>query len=243
MHTILRTPVTACFHTGFWGTINPMRKIGFLRQSVSSCLVVLASVIGTVAADDPIGAGNWPAWRRDGTGVSDEKNLPVEWSETANVAWRTPLPGEGNSSPIIWGNRVILTAALDEGAKRLVICLDAQSGKILWKTEIPRDEKTLLYPKTGFAAPTPTTDGKRIFAFFDSPGLVALDMEGRVVWKHALGPFKAPYNFGTSPVLYKDRVIQSCDFKGTAFIAALRPAAPVTRMRTNLVAPSPSRTT
>ena len=88
MHTILRTPVTACFHTGFWGTINPMRKIGFLRQSVSSCLVVLASVIGTVAADDPIGAGNWPAWRRDGTGVSDEKNLPVEWSETANVALR-----------------------------------------------------------------------------------------------------------------------------------------------------------
>ena len=222
MHTILRTPVTACFHTGFWGTINPMRKIGFLRQSVSSCLVVLASVIGTVAADDPIGAGNWPAWRRDGTGVSDEKNLPVEWSETANVAWRTPLPGEGNSSPIIWGHRVIVTAATDEGAKRLVICLDARSGKILWKTEIQRDEKTLLYPKTGFAAPTPTTDGKRIFAFFDSPGLVALDMEGHVVWKHALGPYNAPYNFGTSTVLYKDMVIQSCDFKGAAFIAAFR---------------------
>ena len=203
--------------------MNPMRTTGFLRQSVSSCLVVLVSVIGTVAvANDPIATGNWPAWRRDGTGVSNEKNLPVEWSETANVVWRTPLPGEGNSSPIIWGNRVFLTAALDEGASRLVICLDTQNGKMLWKTEIPRDEKTLLYPKTGFAAPTPVTNGRRIFAFFDSPGLVALDMEGKVVWKHALGPYKAPYNFGTSTVLYKDMVIQSCDFKGAAFIAAFR---------------------
>ena len=114
-------------------------------------------------------AGHWPAWRGDGTGVSDEKNLPVVWSETENVVWRTPLPGEGNSSPIVWGNRIFVTAALDEGAKRLVICLDARSGKVLWKTELLPDEKTLLYPKTGFAASTPTTDGRRIFAFFDSP--------------------------------------------------------------------------
>jgi outer membrane protein assembly factor BamB len=167
-------------------------------------------------------AENWSSWRRDGTGVSNEKNLPVHWSETENIVWRTPLPGEGNSSPIIWGNRVLVTAALDEGAKRLVICLDAQSGKVLWRTELLPNEKTLLYPKTGFAAPTPTTDGRRVFAFFDSPGLVALDMEGKVVWRRALGPFKAPYNMGTSTVLYKDMVIQSCDYKGDAFIAAFR---------------------
>jgi outer membrane protein assembly factor BamB len=173
-------------------------------------------------ADERTATGNWPAWRRDGTGVADEKNLPVDWSETENVVWRTPLPGEGNSSPIIWDKRVFVTAALDEGTKRLVLCLDAQNGKILWKTELQRDIKTLLYPKTGFAAPTPTTDGQRVFAFFDSPGLVALDMQGNVVWKRALGPFKAPYNMGTSTVLYKDMVIQSCDHNAAAFIAAFR---------------------
>jgi outer membrane protein assembly factor BamB len=199
------------------GTMTPMRKTGFLRHLVSWCLVVWAWGLVTVAS-----AGNWPAWRGDGTGVSNEKSLPVNWSETENVVWRTALPGEGNSSPIIWGNRVIVTAALEEGAKRLVICLDAKSGKVLWKTELLPSEKTLLYPKTGFAAPTPTTDGRRVFAFFDSPGLVALDMNGQVVWKRALGPFKAVYNFGTSTVLYKDMVIQSCDHKGDAFIAAFR---------------------
>lgn len=182
-------------------------------------LAVTVLLLGSQAT---FAAEPWPAWRRDGTGVSNEKNLPLEWSETENVVWRTPLPGEGNSSPIIWGNRVFVTAALDEGAKRLVLCLDARNGKVLWKTELLPDAKTLLYPKTGFAAPTPTTDGKRVFAFFDSPGLVALDMQGKVVWKRALGPFKAVYNLGTSTVLYKDMVIQSCDHKGEAFIAAFR---------------------
>ncbi|MFA5189255.1 MAG: HEAT repeat domain-containing protein [Verrucomicrobiia bacterium] len=182
-------------------------------------LAVTVLLLGSQAT---FAAEPWPAWRRDGTGISNEKNLPVEWSETENVVWRTPLPGEGNSSPIIWGNRVFVTAALDEGAKRLVLCLDARNGKVLWKTELLPDAKTLLYPKTGFAAPTPTTDGKRVFAFFDSPGLVALDMQGKVVWKRALGPFKAVYNLGTSTVLYKDMVIQSCDHKGEAFIAAFR---------------------
>ncbi|MBI5820208.1 MAG: HEAT repeat domain-containing protein [Verrucomicrobia bacterium] len=182
-------------------------------------LAVTVLLLGSQAT---FAAEPWPAWRRDGTGVSNEKNLPVEWSETENVVWRTPLPGEGNSSPIIWANRVFVTAALDEGAKRLVLCLDARNGKVLWKTELLPDAKTLLYPKTGFAAPTPTTDSKRVFAFFDSPGLVALDMQGKVVWKRALGPFKAVYNLGTSTVLYKDMVIQSCDHKGEAFIAAFR---------------------
>lgn len=186
-------------------------------KNLPKCIAFLLLTGLATAAANP-----WPAWRGDGTGVSTETNLPTAWSETENVAWRTPLPGAGNSSPIIWGNRVFVTAALNEGATRLVICLDAQTGKILWQTGILPTEKTLLYPKTGFAAPTPTTDGERVFAFFDSPGLVALDFAGKVVWQRALGPFKAPYNMGTSPVLFGDQVIQSCDHQGDAFIAAFR---------------------
>ena len=200
---------------------QPQKPISVLTLSILLTVLLLLPLSPLHAAES-VAKGNWPAWRRDGTGVTDETNLPTVWSETENVAWRTPLPGEGNSSPIIWGNRVFLTAALDEGAKRVILCLDAQSGQMLWKTELLPDAKTPLYPKTGFAAPTPATDGRRVFVFFDSPGLVALDMQGSVAWKRALGPFNAPYNMATSTVLYRDKVIQSCDHKGEAFIAAFR---------------------
>ena len=181
--------------------VDPVPKlpVRISRASLLAGVTCLAGNLASLAAEDPLLSGNWPAWRRDGSGISDEKRLPVFWSETENVRWRTGLPGEGNSSPIVWGNRVFLTAALDEGAKRLVLCLDADNGKILWKTELLPDAKTLLYPKTGFAAPTPATDGQRVYAFFDTPGLVALDMQGKVVWNRRLGPVQSPYNMGSSP--------------------------------------------
>jgi len=198
-------------------------------------VVVLAWLVGGLsspAAEPSPASGNWPAWRGDGSGVADEKGLPVLWSETENVRWRTELPGEGNSSPIVWGKRVFLTAALDEGAKRLVLCMDADTGKTLWKTELLPDAKTELYPKTGFAAPTPATDGKRVYVFFDSPGLVALDVQGKVVWKRRLGPFRSPYNMGSSPIVYKDMVIQCCDHCGPSFLVALDTSSGQPRWRT-----------
>jgi outer membrane protein assembly factor BamB len=184
-------------------------------------VVGLAGVVEVGAGEIFSASGNWAGWRGDGSGVSSEKHLPVFWSEKENVVWRTELPGEGNSSPVVWGNQIFLTASLDEGAKRFVLCLDAQRGKILWQTELKPEEKTLLYPKTGFAAPTPVTDGRRVYVFFDTPGVVALDLDGKVIWTRSLGPFQSPYNVGTSPVLYKDMVIQCCDHHGKSFVVAL----------------------
>lgn len=193
-----------------------------IRLSIA-CIVVAASFAGLLAQspDAPAAPGDWPAWRRDGSGVAPDKHLPVVWSEDENVLWRTELPGDGNSSPVVWGNRVFLTASLDEGAKRLVLCLDAGSGKIRWQTQLLPEEPSTFYQKTGFAAPTPTTDGERVYAAFDTPGLIAIDMQGKVVWKHSFGPVKSPYNMGSSPVLYKDTVIQCCDHSGQAFLEAL----------------------
>jgi len=194
-----------------------------VRFSAAVRLVVLGWMIVSraTAARAQTPSENWPAWRGDGSGIAEGEHLPLFWSDTENVRWRTALPGEGNSSPIVLGSRVFLTAALDDGAKRLVLCFDAESGKVLWTTALLPDEKTELYPKTGFAAPTPTTDGRRVYSFFDSPGLVALDMDGNVVWKRNLGPFHTPYNMGSSPILYRDMVIQCCDHRGPSFLVAL----------------------
>jgi outer membrane protein assembly factor BamB len=184
------------------------------------------------AVEEPPGTDNWPAWRGDGSGIAAATHLPLVWSEAENVRWRTPLPGEGNSSPIVWGNRVFLTAALDEGEKRLVLCFDADHGKLLWKTPLLPAIKTTLYNKTGFAAPTPVTDGQRVYVFFDEPGLTALDMQGHVVWNCRLGPFHCPYNMGSSPVLYKDMVIQCCDHRGPSFLVAFDARRGTERWRT-----------
>ena len=143
------------------------------------------------------------------------------WSENENVRWRTPLPGEGNSSPIVWGKRIFLTASLDDGEKRVVLCFDADSGKVIWQTEVLPDASSTFYAKTGFASPTAATDGERVYVFFDTPGLVALDMRGKVLWKHSMGTINCPYNMGSSPVLYKDMVLQCCDQKGPAFLLAV----------------------
>ncbi len=204
-------------------------------RTLAAWVLALGWLLGGLTplnAEESFDSGNWPAWRRDGSGIAPEGHPPVVWSETENILWRTELPGEGNSSPIIWGNRVFVTAALDEGAKRLVLALDADSGKLLWRTELLPEGKTTLYPKTGFAAPTPTTDGQRVYAFFDSPGLVAVDMQGKVVWTRRLGPFECPYNMGSSPILYKDMVIQCCDHRGPSFLIALERTRGEERWRT-----------
>lgn len=204
------------------------------RSLLVSSLVTIGCLLGATlcCGAEQLFTARWPAFRRDGSGASDLKRLPTVWGEKENVAWRTELPGEGNSSPIVWGDRVYLTSSLDEGAKRLVLCLDAATGKIVWRTELARELKTTHYAKTGFAAPTPTTDGQRLYVFFDTPGVVALDLDGKVLWKRDLGPFQGPYNMASSPVLYKDTVIQVCDHHGPSFIAALDVASGKQRWRT-----------
>jgi len=188
--------------------------------------IVLASAASVAVAR------NWPGWRGDGSGVSAETSLPVQWDAETNIVWRTALPGEGNSSPVVWGGSVFVTAATENGAKRHVICLGAEDGRIIWQTELTPTRKTRTYKKTGFAAPTPATNGRRVFAFFDSPGLVALDMDGRVVWQHDLGPFRNQYNMAGSPVLCDDVVIVCCDHRRGSFIAAFDEATGDVRWRT-----------
>jgi len=164
--------------------------------------------------------GNWPAWRGDGSGISADTNLPATWNATNHIAWRTPLPGEGSSSPIVWDRRVFLTASTDHGTNRLVLCLDAQDGRVLWQRRLQAARIPRTDPKAGYAPATPATDGHRLYVFFDAPGLMAFDMEGVPLWTLPLGPFDSPYNVTASPVVFRDRVIQCCDQGRDGFILA-----------------------
>jgi outer membrane protein assembly factor BamB len=213
-----------------------------LILTLGICLVaVIALNVPSSRAAAAIDA-NWPQWRGpESTGVSTEKNLPVEWSSTKNIKWKTPLPGRGHSSPIVWGNKVFLTTAIEgevvPGAKApthmsdgevfkhpdsvgsdhkhtfKVFCLDKETGKLLWeRTAYEGTPYDDRHRKSSFASSTPATDGRNVYAFFGSEGLYAYDMSGKLIWKASLGKLgTVGMGTGTSPVLFENLVILQCD--------------------------------
>jgi outer membrane protein assembly factor BamB len=188
-------------------------------------------------------AGNWPQWRGpDGSGISNEKNLPSEWSPTKNIKWKTSIDGRAHSSPIVWANRVFVTTAVEgpevPGAKAVkhelepgkewvhpdsvganrkhtfkVIALDRDTGKVLWQSTAwegtPFDNR---HRKSSYAASTPATDGKMVYAFFGTEGVYAFDFKGKLAWKAHVGNL-ANLGMGTatSPILFDNLVILQCD--------------------------------
>lgn len=164
--------------------------------------------------------GNWPQWRGPhGDGHSRENGLPVRWDATS-VVWRTALPGNGQSSPIIWGDRIFLTAALDKGQKRLVLCVDRKNGKILWQHEAWSGTPEKSHDMNGWATPTVATDGERVVAFFGKGGLHCYSVEGKPLWKRDLGAFPGPWGTAACPIIVGELVVQNCDAQGQASLIA-----------------------
>lgn len=161
-------------------------------------LFLFAAAIGASAA-------NWPAWRNDGLGISPEKNVPVKWSKTENVRWRTPLPDRGNSSPIVWDERVFITQAT--GPKREVMCIDRKNGKVLWHSGTSYEGKDATHETNPLASSTPVTDGERLIAWFGSAGIFCYDINGQELWHRDLGKQEHQWGYGSSPVLYSDLCI------------------------------------
>lgn len=168
----------------------------------------------------------WPAFRGpSGRSLVYETKIPMRWSATENVAWKTELPGRGNSSPVVWGERIFTTAEGEKagkGPERLLLCYGRKDGKLLWKhaTEAPKEVETLWWKNT-YASSTPATDGERVIAFFGNGGLLCTDLDGKRLWHRDLGPFPTTHGPGASPVLYKDLVILIQDQnKGTPLCAA-----------------------
>ncbi len=163
-------------------------------------------------------ASDWSRFRGpNGSGVNETTGLPAEFGPQQNVLWRTPLP-PGHSSPILVGDRIFLTAY--EGDKLLTFCLDRATGKIQWRREAPRDRIVKVDPRNSPASPSPVSDGKNVFVFFNDFGLVSYGIDGNERWRAPMGPFTNVYGIGVSPVLVDDKIVLAIDQSIGSYIAA-----------------------
>ena len=190
-----------------------------------------------------IRAENWPGWRGpSGDGVSAGKGIPTKWSSTENIAWRIAVPGEGHSSPIVWGDKVFLTSSLTEKNKRILLCIDRLSGQTVWQRDVVQSPPETIHRLNSRASGTPATDGKQVYVTFMraegdeviapnvgserliTPGKIivaAYDLDGNEKWKTNVGDFVSAHGFNTCPVLFEDLVILNGDHDGDAYLVAL----------------------
>lgn len=172
------------------------------------CFIGLAAC--ALAGD--LDAEDWPCFRGPTRqGISTEAGLPLEWSSTEKVVWKTPLPGEAWSSPIVWGDRVFVTTATENGASCRVLCLSRGEGTVLWNEEVFKQAPGHKNGRNSYATPTPCTDGERVYAVFGDGSFGALNLEGGIVWVNRDFPFYSEHGLGTSPILWQDLLIMARD--------------------------------
>jgi outer membrane protein assembly factor BamB len=167
-------------------------------------------------------AQDWPQFRGpDGQGHSDEKALPLIWSEAENVRWKAPIPGRGWSSPAILGDRIWLTTSVDRRPSLRVICLDRETGRQQQSVELFRLVDTdSINSKNSYATPTPLLEDDRVYLHFGPYGTACIRNSGNIVWKTRL-KYSPEHGPGGSPVLFEDLLIVSCDGQDTQYVVAL----------------------
>ncbi len=160
----------------------------------------------------PSQAENWPGFRGPGRqGISSETNVPLQWSETSNIVWKTPISGEGWSSPIVFDDRLFVTTATDGGTSYHLLCLDRKSGTVLWDKEIFKQEAGHKQQFNSYASSTPVTDGQRVFVVAADGSMAGVSMEGDIAWTNREIKFFSEHGLAVSPILYKELVIVAFD--------------------------------
>lgn len=218
----------------------------------SSLVRIGLALIGLIAIASASPAQDWPRFRGpSGSGIADSNPLPTVWDgiQGRGLLWKTPVPGIGHSSPVVWGDRVFITTAISAGAKGhynpkdagidpstdvavhewRVIALDRNTGKTLWSHAAHRGvPKVKRHVKATQANATPVTDGRFVVVSFGSEGLYAYDIDGRLLWKQDVGVLDPGYwgqpdlqwGFASSPIIYRDLVILQCDIQKNSFMVA-----------------------
>ena len=201
------------------------RIVGVRKTAVLAILLVAVSVT----------AEDWPQFRGPGgEGHSTETGLPLEWSETQNILWKSRVPGRGWSSPVVAGGRVWLTTAIDQRgtASLRLLAYDVASGKEVVNVEVFSVRNAFLKNiKNSLASPTPIVEGDRVYVHFGADGTAAVSTDGKILWKVTLR-YDSMHGNGGSPVLYRDLLIVSCDGADEAYVIALDKATGKTRWKT-----------
>lgn len=192
--------------------------------------LVLATLIGSAAV-----AADWPQFRGpNGGGNAVAHNLPKLIAPDQNVLWKIDTPS-GHSSPIIVGDRLIITGVeggerkqvvpgrvIDPGGKLVTLCLDRTTGKLLWRAEVPRPRVEIYQPTNSPASPSPASDGQRVVVFFGDFGIISYEVStGKEQWRLPLGPFNNPNGHGSSPILVDGLVVLLCDQDSDSYLLAV----------------------
>lgn len=172
-----------------------------------------------------VAPADWPWWRGPTLdGKSRDRSAPTRWSTNENVAWKAPVPGRGHSSPVLWGDRVFLTTADESAQTQRVLAFDRRTGKALWDAVAHTGGFEKRHEKNSHASATLTCDGHRVYAAFVNSEVLhvtALDLDGKLVWQKAAGPFASQHGYGSSPVFHKKTVIVLADSLKGSFLASL----------------------
>jgi outer membrane protein assembly factor BamB len=193
----------------------------FILRAVTFAIIAAALCNYNARAD------NWERFRGpNGTGVASDKNIPIEFGKSKHLRWKTPVPGVGNSSPVVWGDRVFLQSAGSDGTSRTLYCFDAKSGKEVWNRSIKasKPDKSIYSgrPDSSYANASAATDGQAVYIpFWNGKDIVmtAYDFKGEQLWQRNLGEFVSQHGPGASPMVYKDLLIFSLDKDATREVA------------------------
>jgi len=203
------------------------------RSPLPALLIVLIACALRIHGASGVNNNDWPQFRGPtGQGHSTETGLPIEWSESRNIVWKTPVPGRGWSSPVVADGRIWLTTATkDKGTSLRALAYDVENGRELINVEVFHLRSAdLTNPKNSHASPTPIVEGDRVYVHFGAQGTAALSTSGEIIWKTRL-PYESQHGNGGSPTLYGDLLIVSCDGSDDAFVAALDKRTGKTRWR------------
>jgi outer membrane protein assembly factor BamB len=211
----------------------------------SLIVLLFAGILGEIRLATSAIAGDGPQFSgQDSPAISGDKDLPIEWAENSNIAWKVRIPGRGRSAPVVWNNYVLITAVVSEkptaherrsgagtevepidGSRRwVVLCLDRTSGRILWQSVAA--ERTTAHgarPTNSCASEAPVADGERVYVYFGRVGLFCFDLSGELIWSSTVGSDGAPrdWEVASSPAFDGDRLFVVCDHEEKTFLVAI----------------------
>ncbi|MFP6752493.1 MAG: PQQ-binding-like beta-propeller repeat protein [Pirellulaceae bacterium] len=208
-------------------------------------LLTISLALGFLCTDT-LEAENWPGWRGPrGDGTSIDEGVPTEWDGATgkNILWKTPIPGKGHASPIIWKDRVFVVSCLPDKKTRVLVALDRRSGKPVWQTDVLKADLETKHSLNSRASGTPVTDGKLVYVtFFETAGgmvpapnvgnkrlitpgrmvVAAYDFDGNLAWRVTPGEFVSAHGYCSSPVIFQDLLIVNGDHDGESYVVALQ---------------------